>query len=623
MKCIYWNIRGVGNLETQIHLFHMIKIHKPDFLFLAEPMIEFNSFPSWFWNRLNLHNHVINNTNSTPTIWCLWNKQYNLTILLNTAQCIAFTFMVESTSFYITVVYASTFYIKRRELWCDLSRLLSENPGPWLFVGDFNSILGAHEKRGGRIPLQIACSEFFSWTNNFSLIHLDTNGAKFTWSNNREGGAFIAQRLDRAICNDIWIEHWKILSCNTLVRCFSDHFPLLLTMHQTSPINIIPRFKFFKSWLLIESCEDIVSAHWAIQVQGTPMHVLHYKLKSLKPKLQFWNKRVVGDFNQRVNLAQQQLSEAQLAIDHLGFSVERSQVELECLTNYTQALTLLNSFWQSKNKNARFLEGDRNTAFFHRSTKIREAQSYISLLKDGNEVITNTEDIEAHVLSYFTNIFAAHSDYIENNLPNRFIPHLVTDEDNVMLTTVPSAEEIKHATFDLSDEAAPGPDGYPGCFYQHFWNIISQDVVMSTQHFFKHNYIMPNLNSNLLILIPKIVGADNLDNFRPIALANFQFKLITKILADRMGMIASKIISIQQKGFIPGRNIQDCIMTASEAVNLLHKKVYGGNIALKVDIKKAFDTINWQFLVHVLHRFGFNQLFCDWILTILHSANIS
>lgn len=147
MKCIYWNIRGVGNLETQIHLFHMIKIHKPDFLFLAEPMIEFNSFPSWFWNRLNLHNHVINNTNSTPTIWCLWNKQYNLTILLNTAQCIAFTFMVESTSFYITVVYASTFYIKRRELWCDLSRLLSENPGPWLFVGDFNSILGAQDRK--------------------------------------------------------------------------------------------------------------------------------------------------------------------------------------------------------------------------------------------------------------------------------------------------------------------------------------------------------------------------------------------------------------------------------------------------------------------------------------------
>ncbi|RHN54419.1 putative endonuclease/exonuclease/phosphatase [Medicago truncatula] len=55
MKCIYWNIRGVGNLETQIDLFHMIKTHKPDILFLDEPLMHFTSIPSWYWKRLNLH----------------------------------------------------------------------------------------------------------------------------------------------------------------------------------------------------------------------------------------------------------------------------------------------------------------------------------------------------------------------------------------------------------------------------------------------------------------------------------------------------------------------------------------------------------------------------------------
>lgn len=57
MKIIYWNIRGVGNMETQIYLYHMIKIHKPDFLFLSEPMVSFNSIPPWYWHKLNLHNH--------------------------------------------------------------------------------------------------------------------------------------------------------------------------------------------------------------------------------------------------------------------------------------------------------------------------------------------------------------------------------------------------------------------------------------------------------------------------------------------------------------------------------------------------------------------------------------
>lgn len=94
-------------------------------------------------------------------------------------------------------------------------------------------------------------------------------------------------------------------------------------------------------------------------------------------------------------------------------------------------------------------------------------------------------------------------------------------------------------------------------------------------------------------------------------------------MADILGIIASKITSINQRGFIPGRNIQDCILTTSEAINSLHKKSYGGNLALKIDVRKAFDTVNWKFLIHVLHCFGFNQLFCDWILNILHSAKIS
>lgn len=366
-----------------------------------------------------------------------------------------------------------------------------------------------------------------------------------------------------------------------------------------------------------------MASHWNIHFQGTPMHILHFKMKSLKPKLQVWNKTVVGDFHHRVHVTHQHLSAAQMAIDQLGFSVHRAQEEIACLESYSQALNLLNKFWQEKSKNIRFLEGDRNTTFFHRQAKIREAQSHISLLKNGEELLNTNDDIENHVLYYFTNIFSANVRYVENDLPNKFIPNLVTAEENNMLTALPSFEDVKKAVFDLDGDAAPGPDGFPGHFFQYFWHIIGADVVNSTQHFFLHNYIMPSLNSNLLILIPKVAGADNLDNFRPIALANFQFKIITKILADRLGVIASKIISQHQRGFIPGRHIQDCIMIASEAVNMLHKKTYGGNLALKIDIRKAFDTLNWNFLIHVLQCFGFSKLFCDWILTILHSAKLS
>jgi len=149
------------------------------------------------------------------------------------------------------------------------------------------------------------------------------------------------------------------------------------------------------------------------------------------------------------------------------------------------------------------------------------------------------------------------------------------------------------------------------------------DVIQSVQEFFTTGALPPNINSNMLVLIPKITGALAMGDFRPIALANFQFKIVTKILADRLSIITMRIISPEQQGFIRDRNISECIIIASEAINMIDKRQFGGNVALKIDIKKAFDTLDWNFLVAVLRKFGFSSVFTDWILAIFHSAKLS
>jgi len=83
------------------------------------------------------------------------------------------------------------------------------------------------------------------------------------------------------------------------------------------------------------------------------------------------------------------------------------------------------------------------------------------------------------------------------------------------------------------------------------------------------------------------------------------------------------IISVEQRGFIQGRNIKNCICVTSEAINQLHNKTFAGNLAFKVDMAKVFDTLEWRFLLKVLKSFGFNDRFCSWINTILHSATLS
>jgi hypothetical protein len=324
-----------------------------------------------------------------------------------------------------------------------------------------------------------------------------------------------------------------------------------------------------------------------------------------------------------VTSAIDEVHSVQALIDEIGITDALQQRDFEAQLALSKVLLQQEIFWREKARVNNFSFGDRNTAYFHRLAKIRSTSKPIALLHHEHGVITDATELELHIVNYFKGIFCGSNNCSANSLIQDCIPDLVSTEDNNFLTSTPSDAEIKLAIFSMNGDGAPGPDGFGGHFYQHFWDIVASDVIYAVQSFFLTGKLPPRLNSNILILIPKFPEADRIENFRPIALANFQFKIITKILADRLSSVASRIISPQQRGFIPDRHIADCVIIASEAVNVLSKKSYAGNIALKIDISKAFDTLDWNFLLAVLKQFGFGETFCTWIKAILHSAKLS
>ena len=169
----------------------------------------------------------------------------------------------------------------------------------------------------------------------------------------------------------------------------------------------------------------------------------------------------------------------------------------------------------------------------------------------------------------------------------------------------------------------PGPDSYTGRFFHSCWPIVGNDFVLAVQEFLCTGKIFPGVNSNFIVLIPKVTEANKIEQFRPIALRNFFFKVITKILATRLGPISSRIISSNQFNFVQGTQMGDCIMGASECCNSLGNLAFGGHVALKIDICKAFDSIGWSFILEVLRSFGFSNTFTDWVSNIFNSACIS
>ena len=109
-----------------------------------------------------------------------------------------------------------------------------------------------------------------------------------------------------------------------------------------------------------------------------------------------------------------------------------------------------------------------------------------------------------------------------------------------------------HYCFFYGWNECPSPNGFSRVFFSHCWDIVGQEVCQAVSYFFIHSHIELGLNSNLVVLIPKIPGASQIGKFRPIVLGNFIFKVITKILTDSLSLIAAKIIFQEQFGFIKG-----------------------------------------------------------------------
>jgi hypothetical protein len=623
MKCLYWNIRGLANPSSKLALKNLILESKPDLCFIAEPWMNVNKISHRWLSRLGFKLFAVNNRpNTHPNLWCLCSLSLNPTLLAVDDQHISVSVVMDGKSFGISAVYASTCYLQRRNLWNALTQIHSLHMLPWCYLGDFNTILGSHEYRGNSTPARITMTDFQNWIDSNNLIHLQTHGAFFTWANGRRGRRYTQKRLDRVIYDQTWFDSCNSVNVSTLTKSKSDHFPLLFEFKNID-IQHSSSFTFLKMWISHPDCAKVIQNSWNVNVVGCPMYVLSEKLKRLKVELKTWNKNVFGNIHEIVKLARSKVDSIQVLLDTNGPTDLVLEQEKLAQVDLENALHMEELFWHEKSKVKWHCDGDRNTAYFHKIAKIRRATNQISSLRNGEISLNSPDEVNAHIVNHFTTLFNAQTDNNDNGMVDEVIPNLITDRVNNMLTRLPTSEEIKLAVFSLNKDSAPGPDGFGAIFFQTFWDIIKLDMIKAILQFFTSGWIMPNFNSNTLVLIPKLDNADNVNDYTPIAIANFKFKFISKIIADRLASVMPAITSIQQRGFIKGRSIKDCICLTSEAINVLQKRSFGGNLAIKVDIAKAFDTIQWSFLLRVLKAFGFNQKFCQWIHSILQSAKMS
>ena len=164
----------------------------------------------------------------------------------------------------------------------------------------------------------------------------------------------------------------------------------------------------------------------------------------------------------------------------------------------------------------------------------------------------------------------------------------------------------------MEPDNAPSPDGFYFHFYRICWTLIRKDLLRMIKSFKVKSKVSGCTNSTFLALIPKEFNLSSFDRFRPISLCNVSYKILSKLLANRLKPLLGKLISPLQGGFVKGRHILDNVIQVQEAMHSSFLRKEKGML-IKLDMANAFDKVKHSLLFSFLHSFGFSFAFLNLI----------
>ncbi|XP_060969628.1 uncharacterized protein LOC133036879 [Cannabis sativa] len=435
-------------------------------------------------------------------------------------------------------------------------------------MGDFNDIFFKEERIGKRVKYT-AAMDFIDCVGACMLEDVKYSDNYYTWNNKRQGNEGIRSKIDWVLANQNMLDNFSSAKVIFSAEELFDHTPAIISLSHE-----------------ILAFSNIQNA---------------------------------------TDEAKKELLETQLKLQSDHLNTELIATEAVVRIKYGQLLKGLNSFLHQKSKISWIKNRDENTAIFHASIKERRRSNSILSIEDQQGVRTDkAEEILAAFLSFYQHLLGSKMEgrtKVNKGVMN--LGPIVNKDQAKFLLKEYSKDDVKKAIFAIPGIKAPSPDGYSSCFLQEDWDLIGEDISEAVLSFLHTRQILKEINTIVLKLIPKCKCPNTVSYFRPIACCNVIYKTATKLLCSRLKTILPDLIAQNQGGFFSGRFIAHNIMICQDLKRHYGRKNSKVGCMIKLDLQKAYNTLDLDYLEEILHAFQFPDKFIKLIMICVRTPRDS
>lgn len=636
LKIASLNVRGMRNPKKRRSLFYSFKRKKFDIICLQETHLT-EKDRRIIEREWGYRFHLSAGTNDSKGLLTLFQKHINLNDdkrLLADERCLISRVVIENISFDIINVYAPCVEREKFQFLYNINEYLehyldNESSSHRILLGDFNMVLNNSLDIVAGNPHNKEVVKYFNYFVNENLLldcwrEKNKHRKDFTWSKRKP---ISSRRLDYIFVSESLFPFCRSPDITTVG--FSDHRAVSIGVDFSTFERGQSTYKFNTSLLRnSDFVADVVKEIERIETLDLDPHLSWEYIKvQIKEIGQSYGKRAAAQ-------KKKEKKNLEIRINEIEKNLVLNPADEFLITQYSELQKQLEIHVIYETEGARIRsgqkwaqEGEKCTRFFLSLEKQRSNENTIFSLVDsennGLRYLNDPKEIVEYIKGHFEKLYKKNENEI--NTSNRdFIKDgtagLLDENDKLMLDEHLTESEVLTALKLSNNKSAPGSDGLPGEVYKFFWNNLKRPLVKCYEFSYINGVLCDSQYKGVICLHHKGKGLerDKIENWRPISLTNFDYKLLAKVLALRMNKCLHKCIHRDQYAFIKGRQISDLLREIEDIV--FHERSNKSNtMLLSLDYAKAFDTLSNSAVMEALRYFEFGDNFCKWIEILLKS----